>query len=802
MVAPDAAAAALAAYRAAAALDPRFAPHALDALERGPALGEGGMGQVVVARDRRLGREAALKVIQPDLVDPTAIRRFEREAEVMARLEHPAIPPLYEAGTDARGQRYLLMRRVPGEPLSQVLQRLHRPGGALAARLPDLLDALARVADAVAYAHGEGIVHRDLKPQNVVLGRWGEAVVLDWGLARDVADDAPPHDLALTREGETLGTPGYMPPEQARGDPVGRPADVFALGAILCELLTGRPPVEGATAVNRLLATIDGRVARPRDLRPDAPPELDSLAAAALALDPAARPTAAAFAADLRAFLRGEPLAAHSYGRRERLVRLARRRAGALLLALAVTALLGGAVAVVLEARGARASAEAAARRAAETRDALQRAMDLLADADALVARGAAPEEVLARVDEALAQERTRFVLWGAAGACERAGLLDRARDLLVEAVERAPPGLRELAALHRLALAQDPGARTSVWLDRLVGAAAAAGVRTAASCYAEGIAAAGRQDWAAAERAYDDALALDPSLTWAWVERAAVRCVRGDLSGAEADATRAIALDPRFASAFLTRGTVREMQRRWAAAIEDLDRAVALAPDRPEALHTRANARIGLGDLAAAVEDYDRALALDPGAGRAWRGRGVALAALERLDDASASFTRAIEADPADVDAWRNRAALRDRRGDAAGAREDLDRVLALRPDDALALELRGVARAVAGDLAGAEADWTRALDVDPSRANCWSNRGYARLLRGDPRAALADGDRAVALAPRNPDARYNRAQARLALDDLPGALADLERFLELAPAHAKAPKARAQLERLRAGR
>ncbi|MBX3470119.1 MAG: tetratricopeptide repeat protein [Planctomycetes bacterium] len=801
MVAPDAAAASLAAYRAAAAQDPRFAPHALDALERGPALGEGGMGQVVVAKDRRLGREAALKVIQPDLVDPTVIRRFEREAEVMARLEHPAIPPLYEAGTDARGQRYLLMRKVAGEPLSLVLRRLRAPAGVRAARMPDVLDALARVAEAVAYAHGVGIIHRDLKPQNVMLGRWGEAMVLDWGLARRHDEDAPTQDPGLTREGETIGTPGYMPPEQARGNPVGPPADVFALGAILCEVLTGHLPVEGATAVNRLLATIDGRIARPRDLRRDTPPELDSLAAAALALDPAARPTAAAFAADLRAFLRGEPLAAHHYGRRERLVRSARRRAGALLLALAVTALVGGAAAVTLRARGAQAAAEEGARLAAEARDALQRAMDLLAEADVLVARGAPARDVLGRVDAALAEGRTRFVLWAAAGVCLRTEQADRARDLLVESVDRFPPGLRELGLLHRLASSGLAGADTTVWLERLL-AARAAGVRDALTCYAVGVDAGVRGDWRAAERAAGEALELDPRLAWAWELRAGARLHLGDPDGAEADATRALELEPWLPSAWQNRATARLRLGRVEGAVADLDRVIGLAPTRPEAFTSRGNAYVHLNDPTRALQDYDRALNLAPGHPGAWKGRGVALARLERRDEALEAFTRAIEADPDDADAWRNRAVLRDRLGDPAGAREDLDRTLALRPDDAAALELRGVARAVAGDLAGAEADWTRALEIDRSRANCWSNRGHARLLRGDPRAALADCDRAVALAPDSPDARYNRAQARLALEDLPGARADLERFVEVAPTHPKAANARAQLERLRMSR
>lgn len=288
-------------------------------------------GTVYEVLDRRLGRVAALKVMRAAVPpnDPDA-RRFVREAEVTARLDHPAIPPVHEAGTDATGRRSLLMRRIEGEALSRRVQATHA-GGARPdrAELRALVEVLVKVCDAVAYAHSQGVVHRDLKPANVMVGRFGEVLVLDWGIVRllgraedtrgteDPSPAQPGGDPQLTMAGGALGTPGYMPPEQIEdAASVNARADVFALGAILCDLLTGRPPVVGETVMNVISATLQHRISRPRDRWPGVPPALDAIAAAALTPSRDARTqSAAALAADLRAWLASEPVAAYRRGR-------------------------------------------------------------------------------------------------------------------------------------------------------------------------------------------------------------------------------------------------------------------------------------------------------------------------------------------------------------------------------------------------------------------------------------------------------------------------------------------------------
>lgn len=282
-------------------------------------LGRGGMGTVYLVRDRRLGREAALKVVR----DPTPdrVERFRREAEITARLSHPAIPPVYDAAQTRAGLDYMLMRYVSGRSLGERFERYHerRQRRARSGRvmpLPrDLLEVLVKVSDALAYAHSKGVVHRDLKPQNVLLGPFGETVLLDWGLAIDLE-----HPGQSARE--VVGTVGYMAPEQARGEAVDARSDVFGLGVLLTEALTARLPVEGEEAAEVLERLRAGTVRTPAQILPGVAPELDAIAAKALSPDPSARYSdAGAFAEDLRAFLAGEPVSVY----RESSLRRARR---------------------------------------------------------------------------------------------------------------------------------------------------------------------------------------------------------------------------------------------------------------------------------------------------------------------------------------------------------------------------------------------------------------------------------------------------------------------------------------------
>jgi eukaryotic-like serine/threonine-protein kinase len=298
-------------------------------------IAQGGMGRVFVGRDRRLGRDVAVKVLLDG--DPIAARRFEREARVAARLQHPGIVTVYDAGFWPTGEPYLVMKHVLGRSFDRVIADAETLDDRLA-----LLPHLIAVADALAYAHDQGIIHRDLKPSNVVVGAFGETVVIDWGLAKDLRADEPDEPAAprvrplparaeLTVEGAVLGTPSYMAPEQAAGQPVDVRADVYALGALLFQTLTGTPPTP---------EPVGGAAAALTGLEPRAPADLVAIAAQALAPDRERR-YASAFdlAEDLKRFQTGQLVAAHRYSLPARARRLVARHPVPAVLALALLGL-------------------------------------------------------------------------------------------------------------------------------------------------------------------------------------------------------------------------------------------------------------------------------------------------------------------------------------------------------------------------------------------------------------------------------------------------------------------------------
>ncbi len=274
--------------------------------ELGDVLGKGGMGEVFAATDQRIGREVALKRLRSDGVDGPAVNRFLREARIQARLDHPAIVPVHELGIDPQGRPYFTMKRLRGTTLAHKLT-----DGTPQNRL---LRAFVEVCQAVDFAHARGVVHRDLKPANIMLGDYGEVYVIDWGVARVLAERSrlptPPTDTDTidenTQTGALLGTPGFIAPETIQGTPVTPAVDVYALGAILFEILTHEAlHPKGVQALTHTLAEPQEMPSR-RAKDAAIPPELDAVCHAALAEDPGGRPTAHDLADAVQDYLDGD----------------------------------------------------------------------------------------------------------------------------------------------------------------------------------------------------------------------------------------------------------------------------------------------------------------------------------------------------------------------------------------------------------------------------------------------------------------------------------------------------------------
>ncbi|HKP28516.1 MAG TPA: serine/threonine-protein kinase, partial [Gemmatimonadales bacterium] len=419
-------------------------PAGLGGMQFGPwtvedRIGQGGMGSVWSARrsDGRFEGTAAIKLLNLSLVDPIGSERFRREGTVLARVSHPHIARLLDAGVAPSGQPYLVLERIEGERIDQYCEsRRLEP----VARLTLFLDVLA----AVGHAHANLIVHRDIKPSNILVTADGAVKLLDFGIAKLLQDGAGPAERTLTEQGLSLLTPEYAAPEQASGGNVTTATDIYALGVLLYQLLSGRHPTgESARSPAEHLRAITD--AEPHRLSAVAPPplqrlyrgDLETIVATALKKDPAERyATATAFADDLRRYLRHEPISARPDSLAYRTAKFVRRHRGGV--AIAALLAIGVAVAVIREYR-LRAIAQSETRTARAVEQYLQTvfgAADPYLPRDTSAARSSARELLdrgVARLDTALAGQpkvraRLRTVLGRIYG---NLGLYDQAASQL-----------------------------------------------------------------------------------------------------------------------------------------------------------------------------------------------------------------------------------------------------------------------------------------------------------------------------------------------------------------------------------
>ncbi|MEX2182214.1 MAG: protein kinase [Gemmatimonadaceae bacterium] len=676
-------------------------------------LGRGGMATVYLARDLRHDRLVALKHMDAELAASVGAERFLREINVAARLQHPHIVPVFDSGGEG-SQLYYTMPYIAGESLRDLLDREPRVPVRLAVNLA------RQVASALSAAHAEGVVHRDIKPENILV-RDGQALVTDFGIARAVGDRT-----TLTGTGVSLGTPTYMSPEQVVGDPVDGRSDVFSLGCVLFEMLTGAPPFVGPT----LQATLTNRLIEPaaplRTARPDAPERLEAALVTALAVNPDQRfETAAAFGAALDLAHDTTPFRARAPAPAPLRARSITTRP----LVLAAVLVVGGAAAVTLAVMRPSASSVGNERSIA-VMDFLNRSSD---SADAYLASGLT-DEVTSRLGD-LDRLRVKGRRAVAAAAATLPGdyrALGRALDVryLVEgSVRRDGARIRISVTLvtsgdgfriwsqdydgtaSDLMLLQEEIARSvarRVAGELLPGERASlAGRRThdavAYDHLLRGNFLLAQRNADATARAigqYDAAIARDPGfvlalaraayahalvLDWGWTLPGVPRdtvLTRGLLA-----ATRALALDSTTAEAWLARGYLLTFANptTFAGVQDAFARAVAHDSLNAEIHHQYGWVLHEMGRDSLALVQYHRALASEPE--RASTLRQIAMVHLfaQRDGDAERWLDSTLRVDPGFYSAYGLRGLLRLRRGDIAGAREDGEMSLRLRASDPL---------------------------------------------------------------------------------------------------------------------
>jgi serine/threonine-protein kinase len=757
-------------------------------------LGKGGLGEVFVALDGELNREVALKEVQArHLGSPATVARFRREAEVTGHLEHPGVIPVYGLGVHADGRPYYAMRLIRGESLQQALDRFHQDHkaapGERSVAFRGLLRRFVDVCNAVAYAHARGVIHRDLKPANVMLGPYGETLVIDWGMAKRIGrpEDAASAEESVrlspqtegeaqTREGSISGTPAYMSPEQAAGQVEGlTPAsDLYALGAILFALLTGRPAF-GGKEMRQLLAEVRlGEFAPPRQVNRSAPPALEAVCLRAMALKPEGRyGSAKELAAEVEHWLAGEPVGAYREPWSVRLGRWARRNrtlvTGLGVLLATATAALTVSLALVNREKERAEIAEG------QTRLALERSQQ--AEKSASEQRQLALKTVSRVVDQIHARLKDQ----------------PNQQELRKELLREALAGLKEVARAADTTQADHATIWTLFELGDLFQEIEIGGLTEARKQY---------------EQAHDLARKLaeaDPRSAQAQRDLAVSLSRLGDVQFRQGDSKGALAS---YQESLGIRRRQAQADRLSAQAQRDL----ALSLER------LADVQLKQGDRKGALALYQEALEVcrplaeaDPRSAQAQRDLAVSLEKLgavqlaqRDVDGARASFQEALkvcrplaEADPRSTQAQRDLAASLDRLGDVQLAQRDVDgarasfqealgmarqlakadpRSAQAQRDLAISLQKLGDVQRVKGDGKGAMGSYEEAL-------------GVCRQLAADPNSGAAQRDLAASLG--------RLGDLRLEQGDGEGARASFQEALGICRQLAEADPHSAQAQR-----
>jgi tetratricopeptide (TPR) repeat protein/tRNA A-37 threonylcarbamoyl transferase component Bud32 len=753
-------------------------------------IGRGGMATVYLAHDPRFRRDVAVKIMRDTFDDPLMLARFEREAQTIAALEHPAIVPVYDYGEE-NGRPYLVMRYMSGGTLADRL-------GAGPLPVAQVVTILERIGSALERAHALGVIHRDLKPSNIMFDQYGDAFLGDFGIARLT-------EAAVTLTGEAvIGTPAYMSPEQVHGDKTldGR-SDIYALGVVVFEMLAGRQPYVDESPVKVMMKHVIDPVPTVRSVNPNLPPDFDALIARTMAKNPDERfATARELARALAAAAAEAPAAAEieSAAGAQTEIEISPTSPpseGAQPVAAEVAT-----VALAPAFTGQPAPAPAATRKRRPSPGVwlalmiggLPLLLLLLAGGALLVyrSRSAGPDETASAATlppmvptPLAAATATRSVVSGEvylALAREQLdhGAVEEALVALNRAIELEPDNAeyyRQRADAYWHVGDLEAALADADWIVAHSGNDASNYLFRARLLRDYG-------ELGQALRDQTHALALDPDYADAYHERGEIYLWQGAYEAALADLDRAITLDAGNAHHFVLRGIIKREASLLPAAVADHLRAVSLDPGDA---YFRAELGISYqwaGDFEKALVEYGEAIRLERESGWYYSLRGTLRRDLGDLDGSLADFNQAIRWEPEDAALYAGRALTHREKGGPDAAVADLTRAIQMAPYEAWFYLERGVIyRDWLEDFPAAEADFFQAIDLVPNEPDPYIHQAatFNRLGRLEEAVGLAT--QCLEVASEYPWCFFERAWAYAGLGQPAKAVADLKRFLELVP-------------------